>query len=103
MRKVVVGEFFAIDGVMEAPEQWVFSYFNEEIGAFLGASYSDSDALLLGRRTYETFAATFAHQTGGQADIMNGLQKYVVSTTLHQADWINTTVLQGNLKEEITG
>src|ERR1700730_4609805 len=102
MRKLVIGEFLSLDGVMEAPEKWTFPYFNEEVGTHLGSSMATSDALLLGRVTYEAFASTFSHQTGGEADAMNHMQKYVVSTTLKTADWNNSTLLQGNIAEAIT-
>ncbi|EFH81149.1 dihydrofolate reductase family protein [Ktedonobacter racemifer] len=102
MRKLVIGEFLSLDGVMEAPEKWTFPYFNEEVGAHLGSSMATSDALLLGRVTYEAFASTFSPQTGGEADTMNHLQKYVVSTTLKTADWNHSTLLQGNIAEAIT-
>jgi dihydrofolate reductase len=76
-------------------------FFNDEIGMYIGSRMATSDALLLGRATYETFAATFAHQTGGTADAMNNTRKYVVSTTLKTADWNNTTLINGNVAEEI--
>lgn len=73
MRKLVIGEFLSLDGIMEAPERWTFPSFNEEVGAHLGSSRATSDALLLGCVTYEGFAPTFSHQTGGEADAMNHL------------------------------
>jgi dihydrofolate reductase len=101
MRKIVVGEFVSLDGVMETPENWTFQYWTDEIGAQLGSSFVTSDAFLLGRVTYDTFKATFSHQSGGQADGMNNLAKYVVSTTLKSADWQNSTLIKGNIPDEI--
>lgn len=102
MSRIVVGEFVSLDGVMEAPEKWTFQYYNDEIGAHLGSSMATSDALLLGRVTYETFAASFSQQTGGQADGMNNIRKVVVSSTLKTADWHNSTLINRNIPEEIT-
>jgi dihydrofolate reductase len=93
--------FVSLDGVIEAPETWTYPYFNDEIGAHLGASYTTSDALLLGRVTYQTFAASFSSQTGGMADTMNNQTKYVVSTTLKTADWNNSTLIHENIPAEI--
>ncbi len=67
MRRIVVNEFMSLDGVIEAPEKWTFQYLNDEIRAHIGSSFGSSDAMLLGRITYETFAQAFASQTGGQA------------------------------------
>ncbi len=102
MSRIVVGEFVSLNGVMEAPEKWTFQYYNDEIGAHLGSSMATSDALLLGRVTYETFAAAFSQQTGGQADGMNNIRKVVVSSTLKTADWHNSTLINRNIPEEIT-
>ncbi len=101
MRRITVNEFVSLDGVMEAPEKWTFQYFDDEIGAHIGSSFASSDAMLLGRVTYETFAASFAGQTGGQADVMNNTRKYVVSTTLKTADWSNSTLINKNIMDEI--
>lgn len=59
MRKIVAGLFMSLDGVVESPEQWQFPYFNDEMGQALGSSMAASDTLLLGRRTYQEFAATW--------------------------------------------
>ncbi len=101
MRRITVNEFVSLDGVMEAPEKWTFQYFDDEIGAHIGSSFASSDAMLLGRVTYETFAASFAGQTGDQADVMNNTRKYVVSTTLKTADWSNSTLINKNIMDEI--
>ncbi len=101
MRRITVNEFVSTDGVIESPEKWTFQYFNDEIGAQIGSSFAASDAMLLGRMTYETFAASFAGQSGGQADVMNNTRKYVVSTTLKTADWSNSTLINKNIMDEI--
>jgi dihydrofolate reductase len=101
MRKILVGEHMSLDGVMEAPEKWSFQFQNEETGKVIADQMSRCDALLLGRVTYQTFADAFSSQTGGMADIMNGLTKYVVSTTLKKTDWKNSTLIKGDVAEEI--
>jgi dihydrofolate reductase len=102
MRKIIANAYVSLDGVMEAPEKWTFQYYNEEVQNVISTGFGRTDALLLGRMTYQGFADAFAAQTGGVADIMNNRRKYVVSTTLQTADWINTTLIQGDLAEEIT-
>src|SRR5258708_36727793 len=109
MRRIVVGMFVSLDGVMEAPGPdsnfkyagWTMPYFNDEIGKFISDSMAGSDALLLGRVTYEGFAASFSSQTGGVADVMNNQTKYVVSTTLKKVEWNNSRLIKGNIPEEI--
>ena len=109
MRRIVVGMFVSLDGVVEAPgpdstfkyANWTQPYYNEEVGNFIGQQMATADALLLGRVTYEGFAASFSGQTGGVADIMNNRTKYVVSTTLKKAEWKNSTLIKGNVPEEI--
>ncbi len=101
MRKIVAGLFISLDGVMEAPDQWHFPYFNDEMGEAVGAGMAASDTMLLGRKTYEEFAAFWTSQTEPPADHMNGIRKVVVSTTLERADWQNSTLIRGNLAEEL--
>ena len=104
MRKIVAGLFVSLDGVFESPDQWHFPYFNDEMGEAVGAQMAESDAMLLGRQTYEEFAG-FWPQQGSEvdgADHMNTTPKFVVSTTLASAAWQNTTVIRGNLGEALT-
>ncbi len=104
MRKVVVSEFVTLDGVMEAPHKWSFPYWTDEIGKFKNDELSSSDALLLGRITYEGFAAAWPNITseGEYAEWMNGYPKYVASTTLENPNWNNSTVIKGNVGEEVS-
>jgi dihydrofolate reductase len=104
MRKIIAGEFISLDGVVEAPNEWHFPYFNDEMGASVGEQMSSSDALLLGRQTYEEFAAVWPTRPSDEpgADFMNNTPKFVVSTTLKSADWQNSTLLSGDFVEEIT-
>lgn len=100
--RVVVAEFLSLDGVMEAPEKWSFPYWNDEIAKFKSDELFASDAHLLGRVTYETFAAAWPSRTGEFADRFNALPKYVVSTTLENPDWAGTHVIKANVAEEIS-
>ncbi len=93
----------SLDGVVESPETWQMPYFNDEMGAEIGAQMADSDALLLGRRTYEEFAAFWPGQEGaGPGAFMNNVQKLVVSSTLGTPEWQNSTVIEGDLVDELT-
>ena len=93
MRKIVAGQFITLDGVVEIPEEWMGPYFTPELGQAIGSMMAAQDAMLLGRVTYEMFAAHWPNQTGDMADTMNGTAKYVVSGTLESADWQNTTLI----------
>jgi len=104
MRKIIVTEFLSLDGVMEAPEKWSFPYMNDEIMKFKSDELFASGALLLGRATYETFAAAWPSRTdpGGFADRMNSLPKYVLSNTLKEVKWNNSRLIKGNAVDEIS-
>src|SRR4030095_7740815 len=80
---------------------WSDPYNSEEAQKVVSDIMSKGDALLLGRVSYQSYAAAFSSQTGGFADVMNGLHKYVVSTTLKKAKWNNSTLINGNIAEEI--
>jgi dihydrofolate reductase len=105
MRKVVVSEFVTLDGVIEDPS-WTFQFSSAEQEKFKFDELAAGDAFLLGRVTYEGFAAAWPHMTeeaGEFADMMNGYPKYVVSTTLEEPlEWNNSTLIKGNVAEEIT-
>jgi dihydrofolate reductase len=101
MRKVVVTEFVSLDGVMEEP-RWTFKYWNDEIAKFKGEESSASDALLLGRVTYQGFAVAWPGSKAEGADYFNSVRKYVVSTTLDKVEWNNSTLIKDNIVEEIT-
>jgi len=93
MRKIVADLFVSLDGVVESPEQWTGPYFTDDIGQMIGSEMAQADTMLLGRVTYQTFAASFANQAGGMADQMNAIPKIVVSATLEAADWQNSTLV----------
>jgi dihydrofolate reductase len=109
MRKVIASEIVSLDGVVESPEKWHFPYFNDEMGEAIGAAMAQADAMLLGRVTYEEFAAFWPSQEGSDddqeefTDYMNNTPKFVVSTTLEEPlEWQNSTLIKGNVAEEIT-
>ena len=93
MRKIVSGLSISLDGVIEDADQWMGPWFNPQLGQAIGSMMATQDAMLLGRVTYEGFAAYWPHQTGDMADTMNGTTKYVVSGTLTSADWQNSTLI----------
>jgi dihydrofolate reductase len=108
--RIVVTEFVSLDGVMEAPgggEDFRHGggSFEIERGAegdqFKLDETMASDALLLGRVTYEGFAAAWPSRDGEFADKFNAMPKYVVSSTLEEPEWNNTTVLKGDVAEEV--
>lgn len=104
MRKIVAGLFISIDGVVEDPHLWHFPYFNDEMGEAVGSQMAASDAMLLGRVTYQGFAGFWPGKTDQDvpgADHMNNTPKYVVSTTLETLEWQNSTLIGGNVAEEV--
>jgi dihydrofolate reductase len=103
MRKIIAGLFISLDGVVEAPETWQFPYFNDEMGAAVTAQAEASDTMLLGRRTYEEFAAFWPNQSSDEpfADVMNDTPKLVASTTLTDVEWQNSTLIEGDVVEAL--
>jgi dihydrofolate reductase len=102
MRKIVAGLFISLDGVVEAPDKWHFPYFDDEMGGAVQALTSGNDAMLLGRRTYEEFAAYWPASTDDFAGYMNDTPKYVVSNTLSTPEWQNSTLVTGDVVAELT-
>jgi dihydrofolate reductase len=105
VRRLVVSEFVSLDGVVEDPS-WTFPFEGEDKDQFKFDELAAADALLLGRVTYEGFAAAWPQmeeQTGEYGAWMNGYPKHVVSTTLEEPlEWNNSSLVQGNLAEEVT-
>jgi dihydrofolate reductase len=104
VRKVVAVELVSVDGVMESPEKWAFSYSNDEMEEANASGMAASDAMLLGRVTYEALAAFWPNQPGGtpMVDYINSVAKYVVSSTLEEPlAWNNSILIEGNVAEEI--
>jgi dihydrofolate reductase len=111
MGKIVVTEFVSLDGVMEAPgggedfehAGWTFEIDRGAEGdKFKLDETLESDALLLGRRTYEGFAAAWPRMQNEFADKINNMPKYVISSTLEDPEWTNSTVLSGDVAEEVS-
>jgi dihydrofolate reductase len=108
MRKVVASEIISLDGVVESPQEWHFPYFNDEMAEAIGAAMAASDAMLLGRVTYEEFAAFWPSQETTEEDqeatnYMNNTPKFVVSKTLEEPlEWNNSTLINGDVAEEIS-
>jgi dihydrofolate reductase len=111
MRKVIVTEYMTLDGVFEDPGGsegtthggWSFQFWGQEAMKYKFAELFASDALLLGRVTYEGFAKAWPtmKDEGGFADRMNSIPKYVVSTTLKELAWKNSHLIMGNIAEEV--
>lgn len=100
MSKVIAAEYLSLDGVMENPA-WTAPYFNDELGEFQGELMASCDVLLLGRVTYEAFAAAWPNMPDAPgADRMNGLPKYVASRTLQTATW-NAEIIRGDVATEV--
>ena len=103
MSKLVVSEFMSLDGIVEDPAgEWVGQFDQgAEAGSFKLTETLNSGCLLLGRVTYEGFARSWPHEHGEFADKFNSMPKYVVSSTLQDPAWTNTTVLSGDLAEHV--
>jgi dihydrofolate reductase len=104
MRKLIVAEFIALDGVVEAPERWHFPYVNEAMQNLMWKVTAEADTMLLGRVTYESYAGAFANApaddpVGAQ---MNRPAKVVVTRSLTDLAWHNSTVLSGDVVSEVT-
>ena len=114
MRELVVNAFLTLDGVMQAPggpEEdpsggfdhggWSHGYWDEQMQAVMGESMSKPFDLVLGRRTYEIFAAHWPHSDGPAAEVLNTATKHVASTTLKELDWENSKLIEGQVPDGI--
>jgi dihydrofolate reductase len=117
MGTLTIATFMTLDGLMQAPggpEEdrdggfehggWSFPYFSEDMGEVIGEAFGKADCFLLGRRTYEIFAASwpnFPDQDDPVASRLNTLPKYVISTTLEEPEWHPTTILRGDVRTEV--
>jgi dihydrofolate reductase len=111
MGRIYVSEFISLDGVMQDPggdskwkhAGWSFKVSRGEEGdKFKFDETRETEALLLGRVTYEGFAAAWPHVPGEFGDMFNNMPKYVVSATLKKADWKNSTILKGDVVKEVS-
>ena len=107
MRKVIAGLFISLDGVVEAPDQWHFPYFNDEMGAAVDATLGSVDTVLFGRKTYDSFAGAWpAREEAGEADApmakaLGDARKIVVSNQALEFTWRNSEQLTGDLVEAV--
>jgi len=101
--RLVATEYLSLDGVFEEPGHWSFPFFNDEAGQFKWRELQASDALLLGRKTYEGFAAAWPTMkgTGEFGEKMNSMTKYVVSSKLDKPEWAGSTLIKGNVVDEV--
>lgn len=117
MRKLIVAEFITLDGVIQAPGSatedieggfrhggWTHPYWHDDIGLHFFQAMMGADALLLGRKTWQIHGGAFEPMPAGDpfGDVMNGIRKYVVSTTLKSAEaWRNSTVISADVAEQV--
>ena len=108
MRKIIAGMFVSLDGVVEAPNEWHFPYYNDEMGRAVDASLGQSDTMLFGRTTYDSFAGAWPEReaAGGEdaafAKKLGDARKIVVSNKRLEFTWRNSEQLQGDFAEAIT-
>jgi dihydrofolate reductase len=108
MRKITAGLFISLDGVVEAPDQWHFPYFNEEMGAAVNATLGAADTVLFGRTTYDSFAGAWPEreaaggEDAGMAKALGDARKIVVSDQKLEFKWRNSEQLEGDLVEAVT-
>ncbi|WHM40599.1 dihydrofolate reductase family protein [Streptomyces sp. BPTC-684] len=108
MRKITAGVFISLDGVVEAPDQWHFPYFNDEMGAAVGAMLADADTVLFGRKTYDSFAGAWPEReaAGGEdagfAKMLGDARKIVASSRKLEFTWRNSEQLEGDLVDAVT-
>jgi dihydrofolate reductase len=101
MGKIVSNFFMSLDGVVEAPDQWHFPYFNEEMEGAIGKGMATNAAFLMGRRLYDEWSAFWPSSDDDFAGFINNHPKYVVSSTLDRADWTNTTLISGDVAGQL--
>ena len=114
MRRLAVTTFLTLDGVMQAPggpgedpsggfthEGWSVNYWDDRMGQIMDDFMSKPFDLLLGRKTYEIFAAYWPHVTDGSGDSLNSAKKYVASRTLDTVEWNNSTLIKGDVGEQV--
>jgi dihydrofolate reductase len=114
MRKLIVQAFLTLDGVMQAPGGpdedrdgdfshggWSFGYWDESMQEVMGQALSEPFDLVLGRRTYDIFAAHWPHTDDPGAELFNGVTKHVASTTLGEPEWQNSRLIEGGVPDGI--
>ncbi|WP_426978372.1 dihydrofolate reductase family protein [Pseudarthrobacter sp. O4] len=102
MGKLTVTAFTTLDNVAEEPQLWSGQFFSDATGTFNNEVLAEADSMLLGRVTYDGFAAAWPSQSGDPiADKFNAMPKYVVSTTLERADWNNSTIIAEDIPRRV--
>jgi dihydrofolate reductase len=108
MRKIIAGMFISLDGVVEAPDQWHFPYFNDEMAAAVDATFGSADTVLFGRKTYDSFAGawpereTAGEEDAGMAKMLGDARKIVASNQELEFTWRNSEQLRGDLVTAVT-
>jgi dihydrofolate reductase len=108
MKKITAGLFISVDGVVEDPQDWHFPYFNDEMGVAVDRQLGSADTVLLGRKTYDSFAGawpdreTAGGEDAGMAKALGDARKIVVSNQDLQFTWRNSELLKGDLVEAVT-
>jgi len=101
MGRIVSNFFMSLDGVVEAPDQWHMPYFNDEMGDAIGKGMATNKAFLMGRVLYDEWAGFWPSSDDDFATFFNNHPKYVVSNSLEQADWNNTTIVSGDVPQRL--
>jgi dihydrofolate reductase len=103
VRKIKSHFFVCLDGIVQSPDKWNFPYFDEEMGAAVGAGFATADAMLMGRVLCNEWAAYWPeHASEPFGDVMNSIKKYVVSNGLKTAEWQNSEIISGDVAEKLT-
>jgi dihydrofolate reductase len=108
VKKITAGLFISLDGVVEAPDQWHFPYFNDEMGSAVDATFGAADTMLFGRKTYDSFAGAWPdRETAGGEDApfarkLGDVRKIVVSSRQLEFTWRNSEQMRGDLVEAVT-
>jgi dihydrofolate reductase len=103
VRKIKSNFFISLDGVVESPDKWHFPYFDDEMGAAVGAGFATADAMLMGRVLYDEWAAYWPeHADQPFGDVINSIKKYVVSNSLEAAEWENSEIISGDVAQTLT-
>ena len=97
MRKLITSFFMSLDGVVEAPQEWHFPYMDDQMMRTISESMAAADTILLGRATFEEWAAHWPNQDGPMADYINATSKFVASNSLDSVGWENSTVIGGDV------
>ena len=101
MGRIVSNFFMSLDGVVEAPDPWHMPYFNDEMGDAIGKGMATNKAFLMGRVLYDEWAGFWPNSDDDFATFFNNHPKYVVSNSLEQADWNNTTIVSGDVRRRL--